>query len=274
MFVRLYGVNANHEGPDAGGRICHAEDVGNAECSGEIDEPSTGSDPDSVSSASSRSGNSCASQEQCGDLADGLACATDLSDLTNLSHLRDGFPDALAGTPAVASWGTFKCQSIYDLAASAALVYTLGSACRGRCLLQSNGSLAITDGSPIANGSETTANITSLPTRDLPKVEHSVMSCPCNCTYVSPSCCLATDHIVYEGPADKTNVLLLGEPGTCCDHNNGSWTGQASTSGQDKPVQDPECKSAPPAAAVQTIPQTLKYFTYNPLPTGNGLRLG
>ena len=55
------------------------------------------------------------------------------------------------------------------------------------------------------------------------------LTCPCNCTYVSPTCCLS--HIVWENPRRRIKMDLLPANATVyCDANSGKWLPKSSES--------------------------------------------
>lgn len=62
--------------------------------------------------------------------------------------------------------------------------------------------------------------------------------CPCNCTYVSPTCCLSGTGIVWEGSGMRVQTTV-GAPNetVCCDGETGQWVG----AGMGVDLGDPGC---------------------------------
>lgn len=61
-------------------------------------------------------------------------------------------------------------------------------------------------------------------TRPNATIADGVMECTCNCTYISPACCFATDGIVREPlSASSSAVLPTLDNNTCCDSTTGKW---------------------------------------------------
>ena len=172
-------------------------------------------------------GSSCSSPADCGDEGDDCLCAYDESNEANKNHAANGFP-------ASATFGTFACQIIAGAAAAFAAAIQLDSnVCRGRCLLEANGTLAIPN---------STLDSLPIPAADL---SSSPMTCICNCTYASRGCCLSTDGIVWEDASQKANTILFGPENTCCDHETGNWT---RINGPPNPA-DPACQNFHPSGA-------------------------
>ncbi len=163
---------------------------------------------------------SCVSHKDC-DYKNGYTCAA-------TKTAADDFP-------VDSTWGTYTCKLISDAvaaAAAAAAYVALGSTCRGRCFLDTNGTLDI-----LANTTTTTAG----PEPD--SVTPPMLVGPCNCTYVSAACVLSTTGIVYEDPSAKINTLVGAPNGTvCCDGTTGLWRNSSVV--RDAPVANPLCPAA------------------------------
>ena len=144
---------------------------------------------------------------------------------------------AIDDFPVDSSWGTFTCTLASNVAsgvvAAAAAYVALGSTCRGRCMLDSNGTLDIV-----------TTNTNTGPEPD--SVMPPMLVGPCNCTYVSAACAFSTTGIVYEDPSAKINTAVGAPNGTvCCDATTGGWTTSAVQ--RDTPSADPMCPTQPVA---------------------------
>ena len=142
---------------------------------------------------------------------------------------------AIDDFPVDSTWGTFTCKLASNkpsgAVAAAAAYLGLGSTCRGRCILDSNGTFNI-----LAN---TTA---AGPQPDLAMAPMLVG--PCNCTYVSAACVLSTTGIVYEDPSAKINTVVGAPNGTvCCDGTTGFW--RESDVQTDTPHANPICAAEP-----------------------------
>ena len=56
-----------------------------------------------------------------------------------------------------------------------------------------------------------------------------LLTCPCNCTYVSASCCLSDSGIVYESPSLQVHVAPIPDDDPiCCDARSGMFLWRAS----------------------------------------------
>ena len=56
----------------------------------------------------------------------------------------------------------------------------------------------------------------------LPDPNSTILNCPCNCTYVSPSCCLTKD--VWDDPMGQVQMAPLPANATVfCDETTGAW---------------------------------------------------
>lgn len=132
---------------------------------------------------------------------------------------NDNRPSKVCGTP-----GNSCNQPSLNMAAAAAAAVALISNCRGRCLIDGNG----------------TVEIAATPTNTSSTAELSGMTCPCNCTYVSEACCLSTTGVVFEDLSKKVNTTLQAPNNSvCCDHQTGQW---ANTTVLRDPAQsDPSC---------------------------------
>lgn len=174
---------------------------------------------------------SCVSHTDC-DYKNGYTCAT-------TKTAADDFP-------VDSTWGTYTCKLASNMASSAiaaaAAYVALGSTCRGRCFLDTNGTLDI-----LANTTTTTTTTgTAGPEPD--SVMPPMLVGPCNCTYVSAACVLSTTGIVYEDPSAKINTLVGAPNGTvCCDGTTGLW--KTSTVVRDAPGANPLCPAASTAGA-------------------------
>ncbi|CAD6590182.1 MAG: hypothetical protein ASARMPREDX12_004218 [Alectoria sarmentosa] len=148
--------------------------------------------------------------------------------------------------PVDSTWGTYTCTLISNVAsgaiAAAAAYVALGSTCRGRCFLDTNGTLDI-----LAN---TTTSGTTGPEPD--SIMPPMLVGPCNCTYVSAACVLSTTGVVYEDPSAKINTVVGAPNGTvCCDGTTGLW--RNSTVVRDTPAANPLCPAAVPAVEAGTV---------------------
>ena len=143
---------------------------------------------------------------------------------------KNGYTCASAKTavddfPVDASFLTFTCQLVKAqdsgvVAAAVAAIVALGSVCRGRCTLDTNGTLHVP-----ANG--TSNSSLSVNTASAP-----MLVGPCNCTYISAACVLSETGIVYEDPGAKINALVAAPNGTmCCDGTTGLWRDRSETVG-------------------------------------------
>lgn len=162
---------------------------------------------------------SCVTHKDC-DYKNGYTCAATKT--------------ALDDFPVDSTWGTYTCTLASNMASSAlaaaAAYVALGSTCRGRCFLDTNGTLDI-----LAN---TTTSGTAGPEPD--SVMPPMLVGPCNCTYVSAACVLSTTGIVYEDPSAKINTVVGAPNGTvCCDGTTGLW--RNSTVVRDTPAANPLC---------------------------------
>lgn len=142
--------------------------------------------------------------------------------------------------PIHSSFGTFSCSYQPDLAAETAATKALGSTvCHGRCLLTSdantNSSGASSKSNTTWNNSNSTWSTNSanwnntalaleiLAKPDQPYPQHT-FACPCNCTYVSPACCLLGSGLVWEDVAEKLPMTVQAPNGSvCCDETTGKW---------------------------------------------------
>lgn len=60
----------------------------------------------------------------------------------------------------------------------------------------------------------------------LPDPGSSLLNCPCNCTYVSPSCCLTRD--VWDDPMGQIQMApLSANASVVCDSGTGRWVGKS-----------------------------------------------
>lgn len=118
--------------------------------------------------------------------------------------------------------------------AAAAAYVALGSTCRGRCFLDTNGTLDVL--------ATTTTATTAGPEPD--SVMPPMLVGPCNCTYVSAACVLSATGVVYEDPSAKIDTVVGAPNGTvCCDGTTGLW--RNSTVVRDAPAANPLCPAAP-----------------------------
>ena len=142
------------------------------------------------------------------------------------------------------SFRAFCCQLVTDLADSIAASQVLGPGnCRGRCLL-ANTTTNATTATNDSTWTNTTLDILARP--DQPYLG-SALECPCNCTYVSPACCLSTDGVVFEDATEKSDVGVRAPNGTvCCDGMTGDWKRAAVV--RDHVVGNPACPSTPSGA--------------------------
>ncbi|CAD6584614.1 MAG: hypothetical protein ASARMPREDX12_001710 [Alectoria sarmentosa] len=173
--------------------------------------------------------------------------------------------------PIHSSFGTFSCAYEPDLAAEIAATKVLGSTvCRGRCLLTStthtnssaawgSGNTTNDSGNTLNNSSgpwsnnSATWNSTSLEILAQPDQTYpqNTFACPCNCTYISPACCLSTKGIVWEDPTEKLAMTVQAPNGSvCCDETTGKW--RKSRTVRESAAGDPAC----PVAVVQGVIDT------------------
>ena len=153
---------------------------------------------------------------------------------------KNGYTCASAKTavddfPVDASFLTFTCQLIKKqnsgvIAAAAAAVVALGSVCRGRCALDTNGTLHVPANS--TTNSNLSVNAAAAP----------MLVGPCNCTYISAGCVLSETGVVYEDPGAKINALVAAPNGTvCCDGTTGLWRSRGGTVGVNATNANPIC---------------------------------
>ena len=209
--------------PDADGNYsCEDEDLPPAKKQ-KTSSPSDGGTGASAPPAGNRLSNgaqsgSCTHYKEC-DYNNGYTCAA---------------TKTAAGFPVDASWGTFTCKLASNVAsgvvAAVAAYVGLGASCRGRCLLDSNG----------------TFNILANTTATGPEPDSAMAPMlvgPCNCTYVSAACVLSETGIVYEDPSAKINTVLGAPNGSvCCDGTTGLWRQSAVL--RDAPAADPICPAS------------------------------
>ena len=153
---------------------------------------------------------------------------------------KNGYTCASAKTavddfPVDASFLTFTCQLVKSvdssvITAAVAAVVALGSVCRGRCTLDTNGTLHVPANS--TTNSSLSVNAASAP----------MLVGPCNCTYISEACALSETGVVYEDPGAKINALVAAPNGTvCCDGTTGLWRGSSETGGGNVTSSNPIC---------------------------------
>ena len=178
-----------------------------------------------------KTGGSCYSQKQC-DATKGYVCAQPLK----------------LDLPLSSTWGRFTCVA---LAATVQVAKTYKECSRGRCLLESDGSVAIeSDNStisqteyavyanknhanpPLINQTHQNATVVSADQSFVRSINLTVNDhgsfnpqfCPCNCTTWSFSCCfsdtvqssnmsIGSFNITYDPPM----------PGLVCDTQSGEW---------------------------------------------------
>lgn len=210
---------------------CIADADGNYSCEDESGPPTKKqktSDSGAASPPARLSGQSgpCAHYKDC-DYRNGYTCAA-------TKKARDGFP-------VDASWGTFACTLVSNVAsgvvAAAAAYVALGSAvCHGRCLLDTNGTIDV-----LANTSTSTSTSTG-PAEPDSAMTAPILVTPCNCTYASPACAFAsaTDGLVFEDPSAKIDTVIRPANSTlCCDASTGLW--RTSAVQRDAPAKDAMC---------------------------------
>ena len=190
---------------------------------------------------------SCVSHTDC-DYKNGYTCAATKT--------------AVDDFPVDSTWGTYTCELISNVAsgaiAAAAAYVALGSTCRGRCFLDTNGTLDI-----LAN--TTTAG----PEPD--SVMPPMLVGPCNCTYVSAACVLSTTGIVYEDPSAKITTVVGAPNGTvCCDGTTGLW--KTSPVARDTPATNPLCPAA--AAGAGAVQAGASSSGSGSVPGSSGVRGG
>lgn len=109
----------------------------------------------------------------------------------------------------------FACHYLPDLQHNFAITKPLGTLCtHGRCLLANT-----TNDDTMYNN--VTLEILPRPNATIP---NGAIECPCNCTYVSPACCLSTNGILWEPPIAKSDTNMQAPNSTtCCDTTTGKW---------------------------------------------------
>ena len=175
---------------------CTSDATGNEQCEADemteqLQNTNIGSSPETPASRSKgkQCSGSCVDPDQC-DIDSNCLCASD------------------KGIPLSSSWGTYTCRFVTDIAALAGSAASTSNDCRGRCLLDANGTFEVTN------------------TVDAPFQNpiSSEFTCPCNCTYISRACCLSQTKIVWEDPSEKINTVLQAPNATvCCDATTGKW---------------------------------------------------
>lgn len=214
---------------------CVTDEEGNSECEPDNVEypppqrpkgPAAGEASDPPSTKVCGLSHSCNSPSDC-SLANDCVCASD------------------KGIPLSATWGTFLCTYVPGIAAAAAAAIQLSSECRGRCLLNANGTLEVTATPDNTTFTSAALNTTIVDSTSYESTTFSPsltdLACPCNCTYVSKACCLSLTGLVYEDPVMKIDTVVQATNGSvCCDHQTGNWTKAAVT--RDMPMPDPTCE--------------------------------
>ena len=166
---------------------------------------------------------------------------------------------ASSGIPLSSSWGQHTCMYVAGSAiALASAAIKPNRPCRGRCLLEEDGNIEI-DGSdpnsnrtnpidiPLANltayldvvnssdltlgGQRSTLNNSTrltpgppkgLPAPQSPTQTSPILTCPCNCTYVSAACCIS--RTVWEDPSMQIKMQPLpANASASCDAASGLW---------------------------------------------------
>ena len=165
-------------------------------------------------------GQKCSHPQDCGGSDDDCLCTWDQRDQANQARADNAWPGRF---PDVASWGVFACLSAVNMQ------------CRGRCLLNADGSAADRNDSGVIPHPASTYTLA-------PPVV-----CPCNCTYASEGCCLSSTGIVFERPEQRVNTVIQGPEGKCCDHVTGKWiVNQGVVRDSDNAAgSDPECPTQP-----------------------------
>lgn len=171
------------------------------------------------------------------------------------------------------SWGTHRCMFVAG-ASMALMAATKSSICRGRCLLEADGTIDLNTSLIDTNSEDATftmplpanvanqifetlaptvvpSNTTFQPTStqaiplaiatrlgfdqsfasDSYADNHSMavraaplLSCPCNCTYISAACCLSQTRLVWEDPSEQIQLDPPPSNATvCCNRNTGKW---------------------------------------------------
>lgn len=161
-------------------------------------------------------------------------------DITN-NYLCTSDSPLPSDPPIDPSFRAFCCQLVTDLSDSIAASQALGpNNCRDRCLL-TNTTANATTATNDTTWTNTTFEILAQPDQPYPGL---ALECPCNCTYVSPACCLSTDGVVFEDAGAKSVVGVRAPNGTvCCDGVTGEWEKRAVV--RDDVVGDPACPSTP-----------------------------
>ena len=232
--IFVHGPNAKFEEFLNAHYACVTDVDGNAECDPiDVSYPlpqrhKRPADGEAGSSPNTKPGglsHSCNSPDDC-SLMDDYVCASD------------------RGIPLSPTWGTFVCTYVPGIAAAAAAAIKLGSDCRGRCLLDANGTFEVTATSNNATFSSANLNTTTTDptTFDTTTYNSTVpdLVCPCNCTYVSKACCLSPAGKVYEDLAMRIDTVVQAPNGSvCCDHQTGNWTNATVT--RDEPLANPAC---------------------------------
>ena len=157
------------------------------------------------------------------------------------------------------TWGQHTCMYVAGTAiALATAAIKPNSPCRGRCLLEEDGMVEIEAPAnqsnktnpiqvPIANltdffnatNSTTSASssepsissgknslppglLPGLPPLESPLQASPILTCPCNCTYVSAACCLS--RTVWEERSNQIQMQpLLANASVRCNTGSGKW---------------------------------------------------
>lgn len=233
--IFVHGPNSKFEDFLNAQYACVTDEEGNSEC--ELDNvkypwpqrhkrPAAGEASDPSNTKVCGLSHSCHSPSDC-SLANDCVCASD------------------KGIPLSATWGTFLCTYVPNIAAAAAAAIQLRSDCRGRCLLNANGTLEIAATSDNATFTSATVNTTIVDSTSFNSTTFGPsitdLTCPCNCTYVSKACCLSLTGLVYEDPIMRIDTIVQASNGSvCCHHQTGNWTQAAVT--RDRPLSNPACE--------------------------------
>lgn len=233
--IFVHGPNSKFEDFLNAHYACVTDQEGNAECEPDNVEyplpqrhkrPATGEASDPPNTKVCGLSQSCNSPSDC-SLANECVCASD------------------KGIPLSATWGTFLCTHVPGIAAVAAAAVQLSNDCRGRCLLNSNGTLEVAATPDNATFTSTTVNMTVVDSTTFDSTTFNPsttdLSCPCNCTYVSKACCLSPTGLVYEDPVMRTDTVVQApDSSVCCDHQTGNWSKTAVT--RERPLPNPACE--------------------------------
>ena len=164
-------------------------------------------------------------------------CGGPCADIDDCDYNNSCLCASNAPVPMSSTFGRYSCKYIPNYIGASSAALALGSSCRGKCLLSANGSIEV-PASTDSKDSTFPANATMA--QFLAAASISPIFCVCNCTFVSPACCLAQNNsgMVYE--VRTPSIAATPANGTvCCDHDTGQW-GTAPVA-RDSPSGDAAC---------------------------------